>query len=495
MRILWALFALTAAGCDCGDDEKKGECDQASECENHQACIAHDCAPCVESEDCGENAVCDSGPDGAPGCYEPVVIRGRVFDLETGEGIGGARIVAIDANGAPTSSVAISEADGSYELGVPTERNAEGLVVGAQVTLRADASGYQTFPGGIRQALPIDTTAPVESEETDDADLVVQSALTDIGLLAMPAGSGTGSIHGVVAESEDALYGTLVVAETGGVGKSGIADRDGEYAIFNLDAGDYSVQGYARGVVYEAAAVTLGAAEDLQVDLALSGDATATLDGSIQIVNGGAGNASSVILVVESTFDEALKRGDAPPGLRAPEPGITVAEGGISGGFTIDGIPPGRYVILAAFENDFLVRDPDTCISGTDILYQEFTAGQLVDNTDGFKVTGSLDVISPGAEGPEAVTGNPTLSWVDDSSEDEYHVAVFDSFGEIIWETDIPGESGGDPAVTYGGPALEEGMYYQFRATSLRTGGGDTCEISRTEDLKGVFFVAPPAEG
>jgi hypothetical protein len=32
-------------------------------------------------------------------------------------------------------------------------------------------------------------------------------------------------------------------------------------------------------------------------------------------------------------------------------------------------------------------------------------------------------------------------------------------------------------------------MYYQFRATSVRTSGGGTCEISRTEDLKGVFFV------
>jgi hypothetical protein len=43
--------------------------------------------------------------------------------------------------------------------------------------------------------------------------------------------------------------------------------------------------------------------------------------------------------------------------------------------------------------------------------------------------------------------------------------------------------------VQYGGPT-EAGMYYQFRATSWRDsgGGGDATPISRTEDLKGVFF-------
>lgn len=35
----------------------------------------------------------------------------------------------------------------------------------------------------------------------------------------------------------------------------------------------------------------------------------------------------------------------------------------------------------------------------------------------------------------------------------------------------------------YGGPALEAGMIYQFRATSIKDG----TPISQTEDLKGVF--------
>jgi hypothetical protein len=43
----------------------------------------------------------------------------------------------------------------------------------------------------------------------------------------------------------------------------------------------------------------------------------------------------------------------------------------------------------------------------------------------------------------------------------------------------------------YGGPALQQGMYYQFRATSIKDGS----KISRTEDLRGVFvFGTPPAD-
>jgi hypothetical protein len=39
--------------------------------------------------------------------------------------------------------------------------------------------------------------------------------------------------------------------------------------------------------------------------------------------------------------------------------------------------------------------------------------------------------------------------------------------------------------VVYGGPALEGGMIYQFRATSLKGG----VPIASTEDLRGVFLV------
>jgi hypothetical protein len=81
------------------------------------------------------------------------------------------------------------------------------------------------------------------------------------------------------------------------------------------------------------------------------------------------------------------------------------------------------------------------------------------------------------------VTSAPTFTWLDDSSEDRYAITVFDSYGTAIWEAQTPKSV---VTLTYGGPALKSGMYYQFRVASIK----DPSEvISRSEDLKGVFFV------
>ena len=104
---------------------------------------------------------------------------------------------------------------------------------------------------------------------------------------------------------------------------------------------------------------------------------------------------------------------------------------------------------------------------------------------DSFKVTGALPVISPGKDMLEVVSGTPDFKWGDDSSEDHYELRLFDAFGNKVWEDlAVPGVSSGDVTATYAGPALQAGMIYQFRATSIKNGG---TAISATEDLKGVF--------
>ncbi|HLG20475.1 MAG TPA: carboxypeptidase-like regulatory domain-containing protein [Bdellovibrionota bacterium] len=443
-----------------------------------------DDAPCdfTNQTGCDSGKVCEMTAGGSVGCFAPLVLRGDVFDLADQSAVADARVVALDGNGAGISTVAESDSLGGYELTVPAERDTSGAPASANITLRADASGYQTFPSGLRQPIPIDLSTAVDSGE---GNWVVQSSLTDIGLIAQPGGTGTGSIHGI-AEVPSNRPGTLVVSETGSpaVGTSAIADRDGNYKIFNLAAGSYAVRGFAKGANYDAGSVDLTDGQDAEVNLALNGEAAATLNGNVQIVNPGSGDATSIILVAESTFNSALVRGDAVPGLRAPDPGT---DPNVSGAFTITGIPVGNYVVLAAFENDALVRDPDTCIAGTDILHQAFAAGESVDLSSGFKITGALDVISPGASGPEVVSGTPTFSWVDDSSEKSYHLTVLDSFGNKVWETDEAGHSGDDPSVPYGGTTvLESGMFYQFRVVSI---SNNDCELSQTEDLKGVFQI------
>jgi hypothetical protein len=446
--LVFSIFTVAACG---GDDEV--------------------CDP-VANTGCDDGLSCEPVQGGGdPVCAMPLLLKGRVFDIGSDQGIAGARIVAMDANSSPVSSVAISGTDGTYSLPLPIARDEMGAPIVTDVTLRVDAAGYQTFPFGIRQALPISTGGPVET----DGSLVIMSALTDVGLLANPAGGGTASLHGTVAVPEDRV-GILVVAESGGTGFSAIADRDGDYKIFNLAAGDYTVKAYALGFTFSTGNATLAAGDDATVDLAL--DETpqvGTLSGNIQIVNAPGGAMCSVILVVESTFQENVARGDAPPGIRVEN---------VSGDFTIDNVPAGNYVILAAFENDGLVRDPDTSIGGTATQHVVVMAG-MTTTADGFKVTEALEIFMPGAQGPEEITGSPTFAWQDDSSEDSYHGIVFDAFGNIIWEFDEPGHSGDDPSVPYAGPALESGMYYQFRVVSIK----DLVNISATEDLKGVFFL------
>jgi hypothetical protein len=182
-----------------------------------------------------------------------------------------------------------------------------------------------------------------------------------------------------------------------------------------------------------------------------------------------------------------------PFGLRDPEPPLAP---NVTGQYLIDGVPAGRYKILPAFENDFLVRDPDTSIAGTEVLEITVASGQDLSISESFKVTEALAVFGPGNEVPEVVVGTPEFVWADDSSETHYEIVVFDALGEIVWErNDVPAVSGSDRVVqVYEGEPLERGMYYQFRATSMKETPNSLSAISRTEDLRGVFVYDPVPE-
>jgi carboxypeptidase family protein len=450
--------------------------------------------PCDPASDvvCAGNLACAELTDGNHACFPAVLVHGIVFDAEGGpsQPIAGAEVLALDDTGTAVSDIAVSGPDGSYEVDVAVAREADGTpIADVLFTLRASARDYQTFPGGVRPALPLSSSEALAS----DVGYVIDTPITDIALIPLPADQKGGAITGTVLAGEDSA-GVLVVAENGNAGEgiSAVSDGSGKYTIFNVPDGSYTVVGYAAGIQLATADVEMAGADVAGVDLALVEAALGTIDGNIQIVNGGAGMDTSVVLIPESTFhanaDKTFIRGDVPRGLRAPASGPV----SISGAFTIEGVPSGTYVVLAAFENDLLVRDPDPNIAGTQIVTVEMpTPGENVTISDSFKVTGALEVIGPGAgDEPEAVTQPLELSWVDDSSEDYYTVVVYDSFGEVVWQDDmVPSESGSDVVVAYDGP-LEAGMYYQFRATSWRTPGGMPGPISTTEDLKGVFFVA-----
>lgn len=420
---------------------------------------------------CEHDQVCEAISDGNAGCFAPVSVTGKVFDLASGDAVEGARVVARDVNDAAVSGVAVTDAKGEYKLAVPTPRTKDGKPVENSVTLRADASGYLMFPAPPRIALPFDVAAA-----TGDPP-VLSSSATDVGLIALQNSTGLGTITGKVMA--DAPMGTLVVA--GGVahqggGVSGVADRDGTYTVFNVPPGSVDVRGYKVGLRLspKTASVT-GGATTSDINLESAGKATAVVSGKISLVNPGGGSVTSVILAVDETFNDAVARGEAPPGLRV---------GGITSDFRIPGVPDGSYVVLAAFENDKLVRDPDQSIGGTAIVRIN-VSGADVALADSFKVTGALDVMSPDKEA--MVSGTPKFTFADDSGEDHYEVRVFDAFGNMVWENlAVPSVSGNkDVSVSYGGPALTPGLLYQFSATSIKRGG---TAISATENLRGTFL-------
>jgi hypothetical protein len=319
----------------------------------------------------------------------------------------------------------------------------------------------------------------------------LENAATDIALIALKAEEqGRGSIAGsIVVAGDTSPAGVLVVLEGTPEGSLfSFSDKSGRYTLFNVPEGSWQVQGYKAFLQLDAVLVTLALGEDKTgIDLVSNAKPYGTVTGSINIVNAPGGAATSVVLVPESTFNETFVKGEVPPGLRAPAPPESPS---ITSGFTIEGVPDGQYVVLAAFENDFLVRDPDPSISGTQILHLQVPDGSSygIDITSSFKVTESLVVVSPGAAEPELIAGNPVFIWEDDSSEIKYSIVVYNAFGEEVWrDDDLPRVTGSPQVtVTYGAGPLQAGMYYQFRATSWRSDG----PISQTEDLLGVFYTA-----
>jgi len=482
----------SGAACSPTGPEERGDCAEDAVCavpvnadDDETVCLATEGGSCDPEEPyCADGLTCAETTDGEHRCFLPVIFVGDVTDTSSADGIEAAHVISLDEEGSAVTDVAITNETGNYELEVPVARNEDGTPVDTTFTLQGSAQGYQPFPQGVRVALPISTA----EAELQDTRYVVENALTSIGLIALPDAERftvSGQVTGLDQDSD--VGGALVVADGESGTFSAVTDLSGSFTLFNVVDGTYQATVYASGLEVEALEITVEGQDIVDVVMNELDDETTTVTGSVQIVEGG--GETSVILVVEDTFDELVARGEVPRGLRAPRSGPP----SITGEFSIAGVPRGRYVVLAAYENDALVRDPDTNIAGTEIVHITVDGSEATyDISESFKITQALETIAPGVDGPEAVTEAPVLEWGDDSSEDWYDVRVFDAFGEEVWTAlELPSVSGGGVAsVQYEGP-LDPGMYYQFRVTSWRMpGNGDAAPISATEDLRGVFYVA-----
>lgn len=442
------------------------------------------CGPkeCVvdDPSTCPADLTCErvSGRD-KPLCFQPVVLRGRVIELGSGAAIANAQVLATNADGAPVSAPFTSGSDGAYEFRVPTTRSDEaGTIVGHSVMLRAQARNYVAFPSGARVSLPVSIASA--SRATEDQPWVVESAQTDVFLSPVePSVRDLATVSGKI-ELGAPQPATLIALEGAG-GRTTLAAPDGTFTFFNVPAGAWRASAYARGSNYVPVDVSVGSADLADVTITRSSVPTPALSGSVQLVAGANGDGTSVVLALESTFIEALGRGEVPPGLRAPEGG---ASPNVTGAWTISGIPDGRYVVLAAFENDGNVRDPDPGISGTGLQQLTVSNGQLSGATSpAFKVTSAVELESPGHTGIDETNATPTFRWKKYPNADAYVLTVFDGLGNLVWTHPIA--DGNASSETYAGPSLPTGGFYQWRITGMRKGA----PTSHSEELRGLFVV------
>ena len=463
-RAILALIGLLWVGC--GEEKEK-------------ACTVGTSIGCLDGTVCEFQV-------GEPTCVAGLVVEGKVAD-GAGEGISGATVVALDDHGAAVSQ-GISVGDGSYFVPISWPRDATGKPLGAPVvTLRVAAAGYQAFPLAPRVALPVDLGTAVLDEV--GTRWRVANAATDV--LLLPIGGDTQSLATLVGRVvSDEPSGVLVAAIQGDLAVStAISGPDGSFRLFNVPQGATVVEAYRAGTRFVPATVEVAGALVSDVVVASGEGGLTTVKGSIQMVNAGGAFETSVVLVPLPLFDPTTVRGESPYGLAASQ---------VTGEFVIEGVPPGKWVALAAFEDDGLVRDPDTSIAGTDVVTFETTeVGGNLTIVSSFKITGAIPVVSPGGNGLGVVSSTPiALVWGDDSSEKGYDLTVYDALGNVVTQkSDLPPVTGGggdsDPEFIWEPEKLEPGMIYQFRVRSWRGDSWSKTYISQTEDLRGAFLYQP----
>ena len=437
---------------------------------------------------CTGGMVCEK-VDGKPPavCFQPLMIQGtvKVFGAATATPIADAEIALLDANGAPIGAVGKTSSDGTFSLRLEATRSdaKTGTPIGRTITLRVAAQDFLPFPSLLRPAKAIDTSGA--KAVSIDKPWIFASAQTDVTLAGLtdpeknrPGVSGT--IEGVAATP------VLVAIEGGGKAYTTAPDSTGAFHVFNVLPGTYKAQAYAKGLNYTATDVTVASGTDstgVSIKKATAAVTFTPMTGSIQLATGANGAGSSVALVLESSFDTVLVRGELVPGLRGPDTGVS------NGTYTIGGIPDGKYVVLVGLDNDGNVRDPDPAISVSQQTHLTVTSG-LPSANPVVKVVGATVIVSPGAaDGIEEVAGIPTFKWKPYQAATGYTLTVFTATGVKTWErlgVLNTVDADGNIAVPYGGTtALKAGVIYQWRVASYNL----FTPIGSTEDLRGLFVV------
>lgn len=256
-----------------------------------------------------------------------------------------------------------------------------------------------------------------------------QTTLQTVALEEHPDAGTTGQISGYTLTPAPDLIGVsgvLVVAkdDTLDLYASATTGPDGDYVIYNVTPGNYTLEAYLAGYreISESVTVDVVAADKYSADdIEMEAHANADLYGKVTflaIVNG----VVDITLVHPDTLDTI--------------PGLSTQNQASELTYQLDSVPPGTYIAWASYRNDGYVMDPDSIrkFGLPEVVFTE-SSGDLEQN---FDVTGAVTITSPTNE-PDLVvpvevnTATPTFTWLKYPSAKEYIVEVFDSNGETIW--------------------------------------------------------------
>lgn len=392
--------------------------------------------------------------------------NGTITDAKTSAVLANARVYIFNANTNTTvGSSLISGADGKFSVNLPA----------GSYYAKIFRQGYDNIPAKDASAVPF--TISLGATLTNNYQMT-PSTLTN-----------TGYISGKITTGGTAMSNVLVVATNGTVAYSAVSDGSGNFVIFNVPAGNYTVQGWIGGYNSATTSVTVvSGVEAVSSAIALTSGATGSVTGSVSFL------ASSSIPVDVSLTNPITK--ESIPGLSATT---------VSNNYTINNVPNGMYLARASFKTDGIVMDPDWIVKNG----EPFVTVSGASATRSFSLTGAVSIVSPTNDStstkPVSVSSvTPVFTWESYSSTSDYVIEVLNSNGQVIWggfsnnktvkNITIPSSQ---TSITYNSDgkateALVSGKTYQWKVYASKSSAKLTppwALISVSEDQLGLFII------
>ncbi len=392
-------------------------------------------------------------------------IEGIIANIQGGTSIASADVEIFNAvDNSSTSYSTSSGSDGKYSI----------LITPGTYLITISKQGYSSIPPIGVSAVPVIVTAGVKTIAS------YQMAASSI--------SNTGYVTGRILDGSTPKSGVLTIVSGNGSTYSGTTNTKGNFTLYNIPAGSYSVKGYLAS--YNSSSVNISVTQN-----------TKTISSDIVLSSGAAGVVTGNVAFLATTnveVDVSL----IIPGTNSTIPGLTVKTSG--GTYSMSHVPNGTFLARASWANDNKVVDPDWIIkSGEPIVVINSNSVSL-----NFSLTGAVLLNSPTNALTTTVpvivkTTAPVFTWNSYSSTDNYVIEVMDMNGATVW-----GGISGTPltrkvmvaktqtTATYNfdgsGKELQNGSTYRWRIYASKDDSGLPLGwklISASEEQMGLFNI------